>query len=67
MKSQKGNIVGNSGGLWGNADVSGPFARQVAHAQYSLQTANPQHSLRTANARQVADFFLQRELHFFCS
>jgi hypothetical protein len=50
MKSQKGNVVVNSGGLWGEADVSGASATQVAYAI-------SQYSLRTVNARQVADFF----------
>jgi len=51
MKSQKGNVVVNRGGLWGEADVSGASATQVAYAI-------SQYSLRTVNAIGVANFLL---------
>ena len=53
MKSQKGNVVVNSGGLWGEADVSGALATQVAYAI-------SQYSLRTVNAIGVANFRIVR-------
>ena len=51
MMVREGNVVVNSGGLWGNANVSGTSATWVAYAI-------SQYSLRTVNAIGVANFLL---------
>ena len=48
---REGYVVVNSGGLWGEADVSGALATWVAYAI-------SQYSLRTVNAIGIANFLL---------